>query len=91
MIDLTFENYSECTLTNLQIIDSFPMQQWMHYVVTFEGNIPELQEPEALVIVGESGCILQIILREEGCDSPMFQFTENEKAQITKWFEQVKN
>ncbi|WP_332631481.1 hypothetical protein [Halalkalibacter flavus] len=92
MIDLTFEKYTECTFSNLRIIDSYNVQQWKHYIVTFEGNTPEgLQEPEALVIVGQSNDILQIILREEGCDSPLFQFTENEKNQISNWFQAHRN
>ena len=89
MIDLTFENYHECYFSNLKIVDSYSVQQWEHVIVTLEGEVPiELQEPEALVIVGESGNVLQVILREEGCDSPLFQFTENEKKQIIDWFEQ---
>ncbi|MFD2511353.1 hypothetical protein [Halalkalibacter alkalisediminis] len=89
MIDLTFEKYSECNLSELKIVDSYSVHQWEHFVVAFEGEVPsELQEPEALVIVGESGNVLQVILREEGCDSPLFQFTENEKKQIIDWFEQ---
>ncbi|NEU32350.1 hypothetical protein GN156_16495 [bacterium LRH843] len=47
-----------------------------------------LKDADALVITGKSGEILQIILREEGCDSPLFQFTENEKKQISEWFKQ---
>ncbi len=91
MIDLQFEQYSECKLTDLKLLESFHVQHWMHYVVQFNGEIPdELIEPEALVIVGESGDILQIVLREEGCDSPLFQFTENEKKQIKEWFYQQK-
>jgi hypothetical protein len=92
MIDLTFEKYSECKLKNFKLVDSYPVQQWNHYVISFEGEIPsELQEPEALVIAGESGTVLQVILREEGCDSPMFQFTELEKKQIIEWFEETQS
>ncbi|MDT8860619.1 hypothetical protein N0O92_10270 [Alkalihalobacillus sp. MEB130] len=88
MIDLTFEKYTECTLENLQLVDSYDVQHWTHYVVTFKGEIPEeLQDPEALVIVEGDKTILQIVLREEGCDSPLFQFTENEKIQIADWFQ----
>ncbi|WP_227938141.1 hypothetical protein [Alkalihalobacillus deserti] len=91
MIDLTFEKYSECKLNNLKIVDSYSVQQWEHYIVSFEGEVPnELQEPEALIIVGESGNVLQVVLREEGCDSPLFQFTESEKKQILDWFEKQK-
>ncbi|ARK30737.1 hypothetical protein [Halalkalibacter krulwichiae] len=87
MIDLTFEKYSECKLRNFEIIDSYSVQQWKHFVVTFDGDVPdELEEPEALIIVGESGEVLQVILREEGCDSPLYQFTESEKKQLIGWF-----
>ncbi|GAE36515.1 hypothetical protein [Halalkalibacter akibai] len=89
MIDLTFEKYSECKLENFKIVDSYRVQQWIHFIVSFRGDVPaELVEPEALVITGESGSVLQVILREEGCDSPLFQFTDNEKKQIIEWFKQ---
>ncbi|TWI59216.1 hypothetical protein [Halalkalibacter nanhaiisediminis] len=92
MIDLTFEQYSECKLENMKIINSFEVQNWTHYIVQFEGNIPnQLEDPEALVITGESGNILQIVLQEEGCDSPLFQFTESEKKQIKDWFYQAQH
>jgi hypothetical protein len=63
----------------------------MHHVVSFEGeNIPsDLVDPEALLITNQDGEVLQVILREEGCDSPLFQFTENEKEQLKKWFNET--
>ncbi|MCM3713980.1 hypothetical protein M3202_07765 [Alkalihalobacillus oceani] len=90
MIDLQFEQYRECKLDGFNLVDSYPVQQWTHYVARFSGaDLPEqLLEPEALIIANDTGEVLQIVLREEGCDSPMFQFTETEKKQITAWFDE---
>ncbi|MCM3760759.1 hypothetical protein M3212_08155 [Alkalihalobacillus oceani] len=88
MIDLQFEQYREGKLDGFRLVDSYPVRQWTHYIARFSGtDLPEqLQDPEALIIANESGEVLQIVLREEGCDSPLFQFTETEKKQITAWF-----
>ncbi|WP_088105312.1 hypothetical protein [Halalkalibacter urbisdiaboli] len=89
MIDLFFETYQECQLTNMKIVDSYPVQQWQHYIVSFSSDaLPaELEDPEALIIFSEFGNVLQVVLREEGCDSPHFQFTELEKKQLTDWIQ----
>ncbi|MDV2683743.1 hypothetical protein RYX56_05055 [Alkalihalophilus lindianensis] len=88
MIDLTFEKYTEAKFTDLKLVETYELQLWMHHVVAFEGeNIPsDLVDPEALLITNQDGEVLQVILREEGCDSPLFQFTENEKEQLKEWF-----
>ncbi|ERN53462.1 MULTISPECIES: hypothetical protein [Alkalihalophilus] len=88
MIDLTFETYTEAAFSSMTLVETYEMQNWLHHVIKFEGSgIPEnLIDPEALIITNHEGNILQIVLREEGCDSPLFQFTENEKSQLEKWF-----
>ncbi|WP_062047099.1 hypothetical protein [Bacillus sp. JCM 19034] len=89
MIDLEFKSYDECTLSNFELIDSYDVNHWTHYVIRFSGNIPkELIDPEALVIASSDQTILQIVLRDEGCDCHLFQFTETEKRQLEKWMEE---
>ncbi|WP_100408134.1 hypothetical protein [Bacillus solitudinis] len=89
MIDLHFEQYQECKMTDMKIVDSYPVSRWTHCTVSFKTQtLPEkMIDPAALVILNESGDVLQIILQEEGCDSPNFQFTENEKEQFSKWIQ----
>ncbi|MBU8907644.1 hypothetical protein [Desertibacillus haloalkaliphilus] len=87
MIDLNFEKYTEMTLTDFQLKDSYDVQQWTHCIVRFMcDNMPEdIEDPEALVILNQENDVLQISLYEEGCDSPNYQFTDGEKKQITNW------
>ncbi|WP_100372935.1 hypothetical protein [Bacillus sp. FJAT-45037] len=88
MIDLTFERYTETTFTTLKLVETYSLQNWDHHILSFGGEgIPnDLIDPEALLITNQDGDVLQVILREEGCDSPLFQFTETEKEQLKKWF-----
>ncbi|MCK0471951.1 hypothetical protein [Halalkalibacter sp. APA_J-10(15)] len=88
MIDLEFENYHECTFTDIHVKEKYEVNQWTHFVIAFSGDVPkELVDPEALVILsGQS--ILQVVLRDEGCDCHLFQFTENEKKQFEEWVQQ---
>ncbi|BAB05936.1 hypothetical protein P4475_11270 [Halalkalibacterium halodurans] len=88
MIDLNFERYTEATLTNFAIVRTYEIQHWTHVVVSFQCDaMPEdIIDPEALLILSESGDVLQVVLYEEGCDSPNYQFTELEKEQLIRWF-----
>ncbi|MGO4888343.1 hypothetical protein ACJ2A9_11335 [Anaerobacillus sp. MEB173] len=87
MIDLNFERYSETNLTNFKLVHSYQEQEWTHCIVTFSAdNMPsDIVDPEALVILNKNQEVLQVVLYEEGCDSPNYQFTENEKQQIINW------
>jgi hypothetical protein len=92
LIDLNFERYSELTFTNLHLLNSYEVQQWIHCIVGFSAEeMPtDLKDPEALVILNKEKQILQVVLYEEGCDSPNYQFTDNEKQQITAWLSSQK-
>ncbi|MDQ0253135.1 hypothetical protein J2S74_000507 [Evansella vedderi] len=88
MIDLNAEKYIETTFTNLHLKDTYLMQHWIHCIIGFSSSeMPnDMEDPEILVILDEeSKEILQVILREEGCDSPNYQLTTNEKEQIKQW------
>ncbi|WP_017727586.1 hypothetical protein [Halalkalibacterium ligniniphilum] len=87
MIDLNFEKYTEMTLSDFTLKEHYPVQHWVHYLVGFSTDkMPiDIIDPEALVILNEAGDVLQVVLQEEGCDSPNYQFTENEKQQIIAW------
>ncbi|MFA9556817.1 hypothetical protein ACERII_05915 [Evansella sp. AB-rgal1] len=91
MIDLNFEKYSEITLTNLYIKEAFPVQHWVHCIVGFSSEeMPEdIVDPEILVILNEDKEALQIILYEEGCDSPNYQLTDSEKTQVKQWISEA--
>ncbi|WP_078554086.1 hypothetical protein [Bacillus alkalicellulosilyticus] len=87
MIDIEFEQYSELSLTDFRVTSEDEVGPWIHLTVSFTShNLPEgIEEPQALVILNQDGEVLQIVLQEEGCDSPNFQFTETEKTQISQW------
>lgn len=87
MIDLQFERYMELKLSNFKLVDTYPVQHWTHCIVRFEADrMPsDICDPEALVILNKDKDVLQIVLQEEGCDSPNYQFTELEKQTITDW------
>ncbi|WP_026672175.1 hypothetical protein [Alkalihalobacterium bogoriense] len=88
MIDFQFEQYSEVVFTDFSLVDNYDVYPWSHYVVSFTSDkLPmSMEDPTALLIVNKEKDVLQIVLQEEGCDSPNFQFTELEKQQITTWF-----
>ncbi|WP_096199142.1 hypothetical protein [Bacillus sp. FJAT-45350] len=88
MIDINFEKYSETVLEDFKLTDMYMIQNWIHCTVTFTTtNMPEdIIDPQALIIMNSDKEILQIVLHEEGCDSPNYQFTEKEKEQIMNWF-----
>ena len=87
MININAQQYTETPLTNLHIKETYPLQQWIHTIVEFSSpKMPDdIIEPEILVILNQQNEVLQIILHEEGCDSPNYQLTDHEKEQITTW------
>ncbi|MBU9712679.1 hypothetical protein [Evansella tamaricis] len=90
MIDINAESYAEITLTNFRLKERLKVQQWIHCFITFSSEMlpQDIIDPEILVILNQDKQPLQIILQEEGCDSPNFQLTESEKSQVTEWLSQ---
>lgn len=91
MIDLLFNQFSECTFCSIRERKRSRKGQWTNLELEFkiESKLTIFTQlnVSALLILNKQYEILQIIVVEEGNISERYQFTQNEKKQLQNFYQ----